>query len=168
MLKIALSVSELNFGKLMSVYQESNQENAFAFYDAIDRNLAMLNAEQDFYQYLNEVFFTAERAVYAIWEEGERYVSALRLEPYQDGFLLEALETAPDDRRRGYATALIHAACYWLAVQGCGKIYSHVSKDNTASLKAHAACGFHVICDYAEYIDGTIKNTAYTLCLTNT
>ena len=168
MLRIASSISELNFGKLMSVYQESNQENAFDFYGGIDRNLATLNAEQNFYQYLNEIFFSTERAVYAIWEEGNRYVSALRLEPYQDGFLLEALETAPDDRGRGYATLLIHAACSWITAQGCCKIYSHVSKGNQASLKVHSACGFQKILDHAEYIDGTVRNSSYTLCFTNT
>ena len=167
MLRIATSISELNFGKLMCVYEESNRVNVLELYSGMDRNLAALNAEQDFYQYLNEIFFCTKGAVCAIWVEGERYVSALRFEPYQDGFLLEALETAPDDRGRGYATALIHAACSWITAQGCCKIYSHVSKDNTPSLKVHAACGFQLILDYAEYIDGTLKDTAYTLCFTN-
>lgn len=167
MLRIICSLSELHFGKLMYVYEESNQSNAFEFYDGIDRNLAVLNSEQDFYQYLNEIFFSTPGAVYAVWEKGGRYVSALRLEPYQDGFLLEALETAPDYRRKGYASALIRAVCSQIGDCGCSKIYSHVSKDNEASLKTHLACGFRKILDYAVYIDGTIRNTSYTLCFTN-
>ena len=163
MLKIVSSLSELHFGKLMCVYEESNRENAVERYGGLDRNLAILNTEQDFYQYLNEIFFSTKGAVYAIWEEEGRYVSALRLEPYMDGFLLEALETAPDCRRRGHSSALIRSVCSWIGDQGCSKIYSHVSKENVASLKVHVACGFRIVQDYAEYIDGTLRKNVYTL-----
>lgn len=64
-------------------------------------------AEEDFREYLSQVFFAAEGAAYFILEEAGRYVSALRLEPYEDGLLLEALETAPEERRKGYAAHLI-------------------------------------------------------------
>lgn len=119
----------------------------------------MLRAEQAFYQYLAEGFFSVPGAVYAIWQEQGVYISALRLEPYEDGLLLEALETAPAQRRQGYAERLIRA------VQGefPQKIYSHVSKKNLPSLAVHKKCGFRQVLDYAKYIDGSVARNAVTL-----
>jgi len=72
-----------------------------------------------------------------------RYVSALRLEPYRDGLLLEALETAPEQRRKGFAAALIRAVQCFL--EGKTKLYSHVDKRNLSSLKVHEKCGFRIV-----------------------
>jgi RimJ/RimL family protein N-acetyltransferase len=117
--------------------------------------------EQDFYQYLRECFFTTEGAIYALWSPAGEYVSALRLEPYQDGLLLEALETAPGQRRKGYAADLITAV---LQMVGETKVYSHVSKRNTASLRTHEKCGFHRVLEHAVYADGSVLTTSCTFC----
>ena len=97
--------------------------------------------------------------MYALWVENGKYVSALRLEPYEDGLLLEALETIPSQRRKRYAQQLIRA----VQAQFPQKIYSHISKKNTASLMVHQKCGFVQILDYAKYIDGSFVRTAVTL-----
>ena len=153
MLYLAKSLRQLHFGKLMEVYIEGNLEKA--------AETSLLQAEQDFYQYLQDCFFTTADAVYAVWMEGSEYISALRLEPYRDGLLLEALETAPKHRRQGYACKLMKA----VAAEFSGrKIYSHVSKTNAASLAAHEKCGFRKISDSATYIDGSVNDRAITLC----
>ena len=85
------------------------------------------------------------------------------MEPYRDGLLLEALETAPGWRRMGYAVRLIQAVQQMLEQQGSVRIYSHVSKKNTASLKTHLRCGFEIYLDYAAYIDGSVNRRAHTL-----
>ena len=161
MLIVARKLRELSFGKLMEVYREGNLENGRIHYtdEPEDRQIAL--AEQDFYQYLQQVFFRTEGAAYFIWEEHGKYVSALRLEPYQDGLLLEALETAPACRRHGYATALVRAV---LEVYGEKKIYSHVSKRNAASLATHEKCGFHRVADHAVYADGSYMANHVTFC----
>ena len=162
MLLIARKFGDLSFAKLMDVYTESCRENGREFWskEPPERQLAL--AEQDFYDYLTRSFFPFEGAVYAIWTHGNRYVSALRLEPYRDGLLLEALETAPDFRRRGYARDLILAVrAYFSDV----KIYSHVGKRNAPSLKTHEACGFRRVLDYAVYIDGSVDDRCCTMCL---
>ena len=161
MLKIIDKLEDIRFSELMQVYRESNLENALAFYPDIDRNLALLNVEQDFYAYLRDCFFKTHNAVYAVWIMDGSYVSALRLEPYMDGILLEALETDPDHRGEGYAKRLIGA----VLDQTKGKVYSHVNKKNEASLRAHTACGFQKISDEARYIDGSTVTTSMTLCL---
>lgn len=161
MLIIVKSLKELSFRRLMDVYEESNRENGMEFWPELSRGQQLLQAEQDFYQYLHDGFFTTHGAVYAIWEESGNYVSALRLEPYKDGLLLEALETAPGERRKGYAEKLIQAV-----QKRCGstKIYSHVGKWNEASLKIHEKCGFRRILEYAVYIDGSVNNRSCTVC----
>ena len=161
MLVIAKSLGALNFGQLMEVYGQSNQENGAEFWPDLPEGQRALQAEQGFYQYLRECFFLTEGAFYAIWCADGKYVSALRLEPYQDGLLLEALETAPDHRRKGYATALIIAV---METVGDRKVYSHVSKRNVASLKTHAKCGFHRILEHAVYADGSVLTNSCTLC----
>lgn len=160
MLLLARSLRELSFGKLMEVYIEGNLENGADLWPQLPENERQIRAEQDFYQYLREVFFNTAGAVYAIWEENGKYISALRLEPYKDGLLLEALETAPDMRRKGYAEKLLRSV-----QDRCGgtKIYSHVSKWNEASLRAHEKCGFHRVREYAVYIDGSVNNRCCTL-----
>ena len=154
MLLIFDSINNLSFGKLMAVYEEGNSENAALFYRNMDRNAAILRAEQDFYGYLEDYFFRTKGAFYAIWVENDSYISALRMEPFHDGYLLEALETSPAYRRRGFALQLMKAVLSTMNTT----VYSHVSKDNTASMRCHEACGFVCISDTAEMISGEISN----------
>ena len=161
MIIMARSLKEIDFRQLMDVYEEGNLENGAEFWPELPQGQQLLNAEQDFYQYLRECFFTTEGAAYAIWVVDGKYVSALRLEPYQDGLLLEALETAPCHRCKGYAAKLIRTV---LEQMGEKKVYSHVSKRNTASIRTHESCGFHRILEHAVYADGSVKTNACTFC----
>lgn len=161
MLKIARSLRELNFSQLMAVYEEGNRENGRENYPQESPHRQLFLQEEGFYQYLREVFFPTPGAVCAIWEEAQQYRAALRLEPYRDGLLLEALETAPYCRRQGYGRELIRA------VQTCfpgQKIYSHVHKKNRPSLAIHEACGFRRISEQAAYIDGSVNSRCCTFC----
>ena len=168
MLKLAYNLGELNFSSLMAVYAQGNKVNAQEFYPEEDENVGILRAEDDFYQYLSQSFFSVKGAVYAIWQENGQYISVLRLEPYQDGLLLEALETHPDHRRQGYAKELILAVLRWLKAQGGAPVYSHIHKRNQASLQAHLSCGFERISEQAVYIDGSVTNRSCTMCYRNT
>ena len=155
MLLIMKRLEELDFSALMDVYMEGNLEKAEEYGDG-----GLLRAEWEFRDYLREDFFRQRNAFYAVWEEKGKYVSALRLEPHKDGWLLEALETAPDRRRKGYAKMLIGAV---LELMGQTIVYSHVSKRNEASLRTHYACGFRKHLDYVVYLDGSVSRRAVTL-----
>lgn len=161
MLIIAKKLRELSFGQLMEIYREGNLENGreAAPLETEQRQIAI--GEQDFYNYLDQVFFRTPQAYYAIWEKDGAYVSALRLEPFRDGLLLEALETRPDCRRKGYAKALITGVLEKLPDV---KVYSHVSKRNFASLRTHESCGFEKKLDYAVCADGSVKQHMVTMC----
>lgn len=163
MLRIAHSMSQFRFSELMTVYHEGNLENGVDRYPYLTVNEQLRYAEQDFYNYLSSVFFLQRASLYAIWEIDGAYKSALRLEPYSDGMLLCALETAPEARGKGYATELISAIQRYLRKQGSGKVYSHVSKRNAASLAVHKKCGFQIIKDSAVYSDGSVMHNSYTL-----
>lgn len=152
---------DLDFRQLMDIYVESNMENGNEMYHSEPDNLKVLYAEQSFYQYLSECFFPTAGAKYAVWLEQERYVSALRVEPYQDGLLIEGLETRPDMRNQGYAKKLLASVS---ACVGDVPLYSHVAKKNEASLRTHLSFGFDRLMEYAVYADGSVLQNCCTFC----
>ena len=162
MLLLAQNLRELSFGKLMEVYRESNGCSGEEFFpmETPERQLAL--AEERFYQYLQEDFFSKPDARYYIWSEDGEYVSALRLWTFLDGQLLEGLETKSGQRRKGYAASLIRAVQRHFPAGT--RIYSHVSRNNRASLRLHEGCGFQVLQESARYLDGTVSTRALTLC----
>ncbi len=160
MLIIAKKLSELSFPELMEIYAEGNEENAIEFWPEKSPEERLALAHESFYEYLRDGFFGERHGTYYIYVESGRYLAALRLESFLDGLLLEALETRPDARRRGHAKGLIKAV---LALLPAGtKVYSHVSKSNTASIASHKACGFDVAYDYGLCADGEKYDHQYT------
>ena len=153
-LHTAHSIRELDFSRLMEIYIEGNLQKA-------EEGLTLLEAEQDFYQYLREVFFPTPGARYFVWVEEGAYVSALRLEPYGDGWLLEALETAPNHRRKGYGRRLVESV---IALSEYERVYSHIHRKNEPSLRLHEACGFRKVLDHGVYIDGSVNRHTVTYC----
>lgn len=159
MLYIVRSGRDLDFRQLMDVYEESNRQWAREHYPYLSESEQILRTEQDMYENLR-CFFLDRASFYAIWEQDGSYVSAVRFEPYKDGMLLEALETKPDERKRGYAKQLVTA----VLDQMHGKIYSHVDKRNRPSLAVHRACGFAEISGHAVFADGSVSHNAVTFC----
>jgi len=162
MLSVVYKLKDIAFEALMGIYIEGNKENGAELYPTVSENEQIIRAEQDFYAFL-QAFFRNDRAFYAMWACEGRYVSALRMEPYQDGYLLEALETAPDARCKGYAKALVTDVLSYLRKKTNAPIYSHVNKKNKASLVVHNACGLKKILEHAVYIDGSVSHHCCTL-----
>lgn len=144
MLKLVSSMSELNTEQYLAVYRGSNRD-----FEAEDRMLT----------YLREDFFTTRGAVCALWMVDGLYKSALRLEPHRDGYLISALETAPDVRRKGYAKCLLQA----VTSQYSAPFYSHIAKNNKPSRNLHIACGFDLSSDSAVLLDGTVTQNYCTM-----
>ena len=164
MLICVRTFQELDFDALMQVYLEGNRENGEDLYPEESPQRQMELALRDFENYLRHDFFSNKDACYWIWSEDGAYRSALRLEPYEDGLLLEALETHPEHRRRGYAKKLITAVLECLPTGT--KLYSQISKRNTPSLASHRACGFTKLLDYTVEADGTINDHQVTMTVT--
>ena len=110
MLKIATSLGQLNIEQFLGVYRESSLNRI---------------AENRLLDYLREDFFPIQGAVCALWVAEGRYVAALRLEPYRDGYLISGLETPPEERRKGYGESLVQA----VVGQYNAPIYSHIAKN---------------------------------------
>ena len=155
MLLVVDSLKQLEWSKLMALYEEGNRENGEDLYPDLPAGQQLLRAEQDFYSYLQTGFFTQPGDLYCIWEENGAYVSALRLQRYADGLLLEALETHPLHRRQGYARRLITAVLGRFQPE---KLYSHISHRNAPSIAIHQKCGFRKISDLACYADGSVNS----------
>ena len=138
------SFADLDFDRLMSIYLERNLENADDLYpDEPDRNAALRRVVDDFRSYLTTDFFRNKGETYRILEKDGKWVSALRLYALSDRrFYLEALETAPECRREGYATALLNKVIDELKMGGQFVLCDCVAKSNFVSLKTHLSCGF--------------------------
>ena len=149
----------------MAVYREGIVENGGELYPGLSPSEQCIKSENAFLAYLREDFFPQADAMYAVWVVDGVYRSALRLEPYKDGLLLEALETAPDARRMGYAYKLMGAVISFLTDTQWRRIYSHIAKRNIPSVSVHRKCGFKKISDCATYIDGTVTQKSATYCI---
>lgn len=156
--RIIYTMKELSFGKLMDVYEQSNCGR----YPNLPVHQALIQAEQEQYDYLRNVFFQIPCAVICVLQEAGRYVSAVRVEPYRDGMLLTALETMPECRNRGYAVKLLTEVQLWQEQQGDVVLYSHIDHENAASIAVHKKCGFVKISDTAAYLDGSVSCRAGT------
>ena len=165
MLKIIETMSELNTEQLMLVYRQSNLENGEEFYPDFSPIEQLIKVENAFLAYLRQDFFQQKNAMYAIWIVDGIYLAALRLEPYKDGLLLQALETAPEVRRNGYAYKLMASVVSFLRTTQWRRVYSHIAKRNVPSIGVHTKCGFQRISESATYIDGTVTQNSATYCI---
>lgn len=89
-------------------------------------------------------------------------MAALRLTKLDGFYYLEALETRPDLRRKGYGKALLEALCRELAASGPVTVRDCVAKRNEASLRTHLAAGFVIDQDPGiEYPGGEADERCY-------
>ncbi len=132
---------DLDAVKLMGVYAESNLENTDYFFPGeADKSTAVRKVEAGFLDFLENSFFSEPEASYWVYEEDGVWVSALRTCLIRPGlYYLEALETRPDRRRKGYGTLLLSGVTDALKKDGAFCIRDCVGKKNTASLKTHDA-----------------------------
>lgn len=165
MLQFIRTFKHLNFRLLADVYKESCQISGMQNYPDEPYFQQLRSAEQDLYGEV-KCFFEDSKAFYAVWLVDGRYMSVLRMEPHKDGLLLEGLETMPEARGNGYAKQLICAVLSALSDQSGMPVYSHIDKNNSASLAAHKACGFEKVKDCAVYVDGSVSSNAYTMLKT--
>lgn len=153
MLRIVRCMAELPFGNLMEIYAQSNRERGMQLPgETVEQCMAL--AEQEFYGYLRQCFFTRPESRYFLWQVGGRAVSAVRCESYGDGVLLTALETDPNHRGNGYAKALLTEVLQYLDAD---YVYVHIQQNNAASVAVHLACGFEKIKSGARMLDGSYQ-----------
>ena len=163
MLKVIKHPKYMDFTQIIHVYARSIGAASEAYKDAISSYEKKRMAENEFYSFLVDWLCNCDEHILFIWEREDNYVSAVRVEPYKDGYLVCGLETRPDQSGKGYAKALLEHVVSYLGHEK--PLYSHVDKKNASSLAVHVHAGFTVISDTAAFVDGTVTNRAYTLCL---
>lgn len=165
-IEIVDSFDRIDGRKLMDLYAESNKENAEFFYPGLqDKSEALEKTEADYLNYLKNEFFSVAGNLYVIYEADGIWLSALRLYRIKDGFYyLEALETHPDHRRKGYGSCLLDGLLNVLKEQGPFQICDCVGKQNHASLSVHKKCGFRIVSDTGyDYLANETDDRCYGL-----
>ena len=158
--------SEIDTRKLMDIYEESNFENVDYFYpDEVDKNVGVKKVEAGFLDFLKNNFFKQEEATYWVLEENGVWVSSKRtcfIKP--DILYLEALETMPKERNKGYGYKLLSLLIEEVKKEGRLRICDCVSKKNIASLKTHEKCGFKIVSDKGnDYLNNDIDDHCFSL-----
>ena len=150
--------------KMMAIYAEGNKENAEYFYPQTDKLEAIEKVERDFCRCIKNEFLNGTNIYYVLEIDGV-WVSALRLYCLGNNFYyLEALETMPQYRRKGYAVRLLTEVINDLKEKGSFKICDSVGKKNTASLNTHKKCGFKIVSeDGYDYLQKEIDERCYGL-----
>lgn len=137
---------DLDQRKLMDVYSESNYENTDYFFpDEPDKEKAARQVEAGFLDFLKNDFFSKPEAAIWVYEENGTWLSALRTCKVRDVYYLEALETHPDQRKKGYGALLLSAVVDAMKKEGPFRLCDCVSKKNLPSLKTHEKCGFRIV-----------------------
>lgn len=154
---------------VQGIYQEANLENARWRHPGLEDYAQAVREEEAFFMDFLRSFMREERNRYYVLTCGDEWVSALRL-TYLDGFYyLEALETAPEHRRKGFAAQLIQAVILLLRQRGPVILRSNVDKENLPSLATHRTCGFvieeengvnHLSGEQSEYVYGMCYSEA--------
>lgn len=77
---------------------------------------------------------------------------------------MEALETRPDYRRKGYGAQLLSSAAASMKKNGSFRLCSCVSKKNIASLRTHEKCGFRIVSEEGyDYLHGEADEHDFSL-----
>ena len=144
MLKRITDFGTVDTRKLMDVYAESNVENTAYFCpEETDPEKAVRFVEEGFLNYLKNEFLSSPGNAVWVLEKDGIWLSALRTTMVSEGlYFLEALETRPDSRKRGYGSELLSAVISALKETGAFRLCDCVDKANTASVRTHERCGF--------------------------
>ena len=121
--------------------------------------------ESSYLEYIKNEYFALPNATYWILEEEGEYKSALRITETESGlFYLEALETPPKEREKGYGTELLMKVIKTMKEDGPFRLCDSVGKHNTPSLKVHEKCGFSVVSEDAyDYLNKEVDDRCYGL-----
>lgn len=149
---------------LMDIYQESSKNNVSYFFpEIIDIEEGIKKANKAYLEYIRNDFLKRNNTCYYIWKDNGIWVSAMRLYKIKGSiYFMEALETHPLYRKRGYAEKLISSVIEELKQDGDFEMRSYVNINNVASRRTHIKCGFEEssesVFDYAnnEWVNDAI------------
>lgn len=143
-------IDEIDLEKLMDIYEESNWENIQKAYNLVGglnnfyENEKIYQIYKDAYiSYLKDDFFANKENYLIILKDKDTYLSALRLHYRKDYYLIEALETNPNFRNKGYGERLMSEVLKAFPYRTVFR--SEVAISNEKSLGLHKKLGFKII-----------------------
>lgn len=135
MLKIITQIDEDVISKLLSVYSESMDDMKRNFVSDTEMSRAYATFLRNFVKKPNQLI------IVEVFDE--EWVSALRaIEAMKGHWFLEAMETKPDERKKGFGKELLRHTIGYLKVLGMSEITCTISQNNHKSQALHGKCGF--------------------------
>lgn len=121
--------------RLFDVYAESMADLSCDFSSEEEMRLS--------YREFLEDFVSDDCQLVLVEEDAGTWKSALRAVPCGDGrWFVEAVETDPGARRKGYGRLLLLHAADHLRTLGAREVTCCISESNAASRRLHESCGF--------------------------
>ena len=162
MLLVWTSTDGLDREQFSAVYRGSALENCREMYpEEHTPQAALARYEQEHLAYMDGPFFQEERGLLFILASREgRYRAAVKLYPWQGErrWHIEALETRPEDRGKGYGTQVLREMIARLEQDGPVTLRSEVGNGNASSLHAHLKAGFRQRAEPVTERDGSVND----------
>lgn len=154
MLKQIMEVTPEAVEKLFALYRESMDGMAGQFAAPEEMRAAYAGFLAGFVQ--------APGRLVLVEEEAGKWVSGLRAVEQPKGvWFLEAVETMPEERRKGYGKALLLDTLAELDRRGGTEVSCTIGRHNGSSIALHTGCGFAASGDppvncWGELEEGTV------------
>lgn len=135
---------EKTIAALLCVYAQTTEEIYKKKYEGRygSDKYARAALAQDYSDFIAEFITQNDRYIFAV-KENETYAAVLRIIQMSEfGWYIEAMETAPQYRRKGFARYLLKQTLRCMRNLGAKTIISVIGNDNLASLALHISCGF--------------------------
>ena len=133
-----ISINQINdsvIDNLFSIYSESMSD--------LRQNFDCDSAMREAYSIFVRDFIRDPKRLILVEEVSGEWASALRaIETKPGRWFLEALETTPEKRGRGFASALLLHTISFLQSVGMTEAACTISKNNAKSQAVHKKCGF--------------------------
>ncbi len=135
MLNIVTQIDENTIRRLLSVYSESMDDMKINFANDVEMYMAYASFLQDFVK--------NPKHLIVVETFDNDWVSALRaIETTEGHWFLEAVETKPDARNKGFGKDLLHHTIDYLKELGMTESTCTIAKNNYNSQALHEKCGF--------------------------
>lgn len=148
---------------LSYTYKESSDELLIAYYcnglnleDVSQFEKACANQKKEYHKFIKKFLDEETRTQFvAVYFNENRIVSALRMIEISDqNWFLEALETTPSERQKGFGKLLVKKLVEDINMRNGKSIIAHIHKSNQESIKLHESCGFRVTNNLVHDEDG--------------
>lgn len=135
MLNIVTHIDKSVITQLQALYSESMNDLKVNFSNDLEMHVAYASFLKDFIKNPKQIILVEE--VDDVWVSGLRAIETI-----ETHWFLEAVETKPEERRKGYGKSLLQHTIDYLKRNGMKELSCTISKNNFKSQALHRKCGF--------------------------